>query len=79
MPKRIFKGKVVSDKMNKTVVVAVEMPKKHPLYNKEIKNTRRFKARNEAEATLGADVIIEESKPFSKEVSWIVKEVVEDK
>lgn len=78
MPKKMFKGIIVSDKMKKTVVVAVEMPKKHPLYNKEIKNTRKFKARNEIEAKTGDTVYIEESRPFSKEVSWIVKELVEE-
>ena len=74
MPKKILKGIVVSTKMDKTVVVAVELPKKHPIYGKEVKNTRRFKARTEKELNDGAIVTIEECKPFSKEVTWKVIE-----
>lgn len=76
MSKKTFRGTVVSDKMQKTVIVAVEMPKKHPLYNKEIKNTKRFKVRNEVDAQLHDVVIIEECRPYSKEVTWKVAEVV---
>ncbi len=79
MAKKTFKGSVVSDKMQKTVVVAVELPKKHPLYNKEIKNTKRFKARNEVDAKLNDIVVIEECRPYSKEVTWKVVEVVSAK
>ncbi len=77
MPKKILKGKVVSTKMQKTVVVAVAVHKKHPLYGKALKVTRRFKARDEIGVSDGDIVLIEEHSPFSKEVSWIVKEVVE--
>lgn len=77
MPKRILKGKVTSTKMQKTVVVAVDVPKRHPIYRKIVKNTRRFKARDEIGVNVGDIVTIEESKPFSKEVTWIVKEIVE--
>ncbi len=76
MSKKILKGKIISNKMQKTVVVAVEINKRHPIYNKAIKTTRKFKARNEIEASLGSIVSIEEHAPFSKEVSWIVKEVI---
>lgn len=76
MSKKILTGKVVSDKMQKTVVVAVEVPKKHPLYGKSIKNTQRFKAHNEIGAKLGDMVDIEESRPLSKEKSFVVKEVL---
>ena len=76
MPKKVFIGKIVSDKMQKTVVVAVDVPKRHPLYTKEVKNTQRFKARNEIGAQLGDTVHIEESRPYSKEVTWKVKEIV---
>lgn len=76
MPKKILKGKVVSDKMEKTIVVAVDMPKKHALYSKIIKNTRRFKARDENGAKIGDVVTIEEHAPFSKEVTWEVKEIL---
>ncbi len=77
MSKKRITGKIVSAKMDKTVVVSVEMPKKHPLYGKLIKNTRRFKARNEFSAVEGDYVVIEECKLFGKGVSWIVVEKVE--
>lgn len=77
MSKKIFKGKVVSDKMEKTVVVSVEVPKKHPIYGKDIKNTKKFKARNLADAALNDIVTIQESKPYSKTVKWEVLDVVE--
>ena len=65
--------------MDKTVVVAVEMPKKHPLYGKLMRNTRKFKAHNEMNVSEGDYVIIEETKPFSKEVTWIVIEKITSK
>ena len=79
MTKRIFSGKVVSEKMNKTVVVSVEIPKRHPKYGKSIKNTKRFKARNEIGAALGNNVRIEECRPFGKEVNWRVVEILNKK
>ena len=75
MSKKVFKGKVVSDKMQKTVVVAVEVPKRHPIYGKNIKNTKRFKAHNELSAKLNDEVLIEESAPISKDKSWVVIKV----
>jgi len=72
--KKILKGKVVSAKMQKTVVVAVELPKKHPIYGKMVKNTRRFKARIDNPIKEGDEVVIEECRPLSKEVTWIVTE-----
>jgi small subunit ribosomal protein S17 len=72
-------GKIVSNKMQKTVVVAVEMHKKHPIYSKIVKNTRRFKARNDSDAKLNDLVVIEECSPFSKEVSWKVVGKVKEK
>ena len=78
MPKKVLNGKIVSDKMNKTVVVAVDVTKRHPQYGKEMKNTKRFKARNEIEAKLNDLVVIEESRPYSKEVTWVVKEIIEE-
>jgi small subunit ribosomal protein S17 len=76
MSSKKFKGKIVSAKMQKTVVVAVELPKRHPIYDKVVKNTRRFKARNEINALLGNEVLIQECKPFSKDVTWKVVEVL---
>lgn len=76
MPKRVFEGIVVSDKMQKNVVVAVEIPKNHPTYNKILKNTKRFKVRNTIDAKLNDVVLIEESRPYSKEVTWVTKQLV---
>ena len=73
---KTFKGKVVSNKMQKTVVVAVEMPKKHPIYGKNIRNTKRFKVRDDLGLSIGDEVIIEECRPFSKDVSFRIVEKI---
>ena len=78
MPRKILKGTVVSTKMEKTVVVSVEVPKMHPLYKKVIRNSRKFKARDDIGVNEGDMVEIEESKPFSKTVHWKVTEVLEE-
>ncbi len=71
--KRRLSGKVVSDKMQKTVVVEVVRLKIHPKYGKQYKVTDRFKAHDESnEAKVGDHVIIEETKPKSREKRWIV-------
>ncbi|WP_020620146.1 30S ribosomal protein S17 [Paenibacillus daejeonensis] len=71
-------GKVVSDKMDKTVVVAVETYKKHTLYNKRIKYTKKFKAHDENnQAKIGDVVRIMETRPLSKDKRWRLVEVVE--
>lgn len=77
MAKKILTGKIVSTKMQKAVVVAVDMPKFHRFYKKAIKNTRRFKARDEIGTKVGDIVKIQESKPESKEIRWKVMEVLE--
>lgn len=76
MSKKMLQGKVVSDKMTKTVVVAVEIPKKHPIYLKAVKNTKNFKARNDMGAKMDDIVLIEECKPFSRTTTWLVKEIL---
>jgi len=71
-------GKVVSDKMDKTIVVAVETYKKHDLYHKRIKYTKKFKAHDENnEAKIGDKVTISETRPISKRKSFTLTEVVE--
>jgi small subunit ribosomal protein S17 len=71
-------GKVVSDKMEKTVVVAVERLVRHPLYHKSIKQTVKYKAHDENnESHLGDTVKIMETRPLSKEKRWRVVEVLE--
>ena len=70
---RKIQGTVVSDKMNKTRVVAVERLKKHPRYGKYFKVTRRFKAHDEKnEYKTGDKVVIEESRPLSREKRWVI-------
>lgn len=71
-------GKVVSDKMEKTIVVAVETYKKHDLYHKRIKYTKKFKAHDENnEAKIGDTVKIMETRPLSKDKNWRLVEIVE--
>ena len=71
-------GKVVSDKMDKTVVVAIEDNVKHPLYKKIIKNTIRLKAHDENNTCgLGDKVLIMETRPLSKDKNWRVVEIIE--
>ena len=66
-------GVVVSDKMNKTVIVKVESVKVHPKYHKRYKVFKKFPAHNEVEGIkIGDRVTIEESKPYSKTVHWRV-------
>ncbi|MEE1198880.1 MAG: 30S ribosomal protein S17 [Acutalibacteraceae bacterium] len=71
-------GKVVSDKMDKTVVVAIEDNVKHPLYKKIIKNTIRLKAHDENNTCgMGDRVLIMETRPLSKDKNWRVVEIIE--
>ncbi|CCJ33302.1 MULTISPECIES: 30S ribosomal protein S17 [Caloramator] len=71
-------GKVVSDKMDKTIVVAVEKLVRHPLYGKTVKRTTKFKAHDENnEAKIGDIVKIMETRPLSKEKRWRLVEIIE--
>ena len=71
-------GLVVSDKMDKTVVVAIEEKSKHPLYNKTIKKTHKFKAHDELnECGIGDKVRIVETRKLSKDKNWRVAEIIE--
>jgi len=71
-------GVVVSDKMDKTVVVAVETLVQHPLYKKTIKRTTKFKAHDENnECRVGDKVLIMETRPLSKEKRWRVVQILE--
>ena len=77
MPKKILTGKVTSDKMMKTVVVAVDTSRRHRFYTKYVKATKKYLARNDISAKMGDLVQIQESRPLSKHVSWEVLKVVE--
>jgi len=71
-------GKVVSDKMDKTVVIAIERLVQHPLYKKSIKKTVRFKAHDENNDSHTGDIVsIMETRPLSKDKRWRVVEVIE--
>lgn len=71
-------GKVVSDKMEKTVVVSVDYVRTHPLYNKRMRRTSKFFAHDEnGTCNIGDTVRIEECAPISKRKRWIVREVLE--
>ena len=71
-------GIVVSDKMDKTVVVAIYDNVKHPLYNKIVKRTVKVKAHDEANAChVGDKVLLMETRPLSKDKRWRVVEVIE--
>lgn len=68
MPKKKLKGTILSDKMQKTVVVAVDRYVKHPKYKKYIKKTKRYKAHDEKkEYKTGDKVVIQECRPMSKD------------
>lgn len=75
--KRILKGKVLSNKMEKTVVVQVESKDAHPLYRKIIKKYKNFKAHSEEEIDIGRTVKIAECRPISKHKTWRVVEVID--
>ena len=71
-------GIVVSDKMDKTIVVAVSERVKHPLYKKIVNRTKKFKAHDEINACgIGDKVLIAETRPLSKDKCWRLVEIVE--
>ncbi len=73
-----FVGVVVSDKMDKSVVVAVERQVRHPLYGKVVRRTSKFMAHNEDNrARQGDRVVIVESRPLSRRKRWIVTRILE--
>ena len=76
--RKVRVGKVVSDKMEKNVVVAVERKVPHALYNKPMVSTKRFKAHDENnECQVGDTVKIVETRPLSKDKCWRVVEILE--
>ena len=71
-------GKVVSDKMDKTIVVAIEDSVKHPIYKKVMKRTVKLKAHDENnECNIGDSVRVMETRPLSKEKRWRLVEIIE--
>lgn len=71
-------GIVVSDKMDKTIVVQIVRKAKHPLYGKTVKITKKYKAHDEQnEAKIGDKVMITETRPLSKDKRWRLVQIVE--
>nr|WP_154458201.1 30S ribosomal protein S17 [Bilifractor porci] len=71
-------GKVVSDKMDKTIVVAIEDHVEHPLYKKIVKNTYKLKAHDENnECRIGDTVRVMETRPLSKDKRWRLVQIIE--
>lgn len=76
--RKVRVGIVVSDKMDKTIVVAIEDNVKHPVYGKVIKRTVKFKAHDENnECGIGDKVMIMETRPLSKDKRWRLVEIIE--
>ncbi|RMF18412.1 MAG: 30S ribosomal protein S17 [Gammaproteobacteria bacterium] len=75
---RTLTGKVVSDKMDKSIVVMVERKVKHPIYGKYVKRSTKLKAHDEQNACrIGDTVVIAETRPISKQKAWKLVDIVE--
>jgi len=76
--RKVRTGKVTSNKMDKTIVVAIESSSRHPLYNKIVKKTVKVKAHDETnECGIGDTVRVMETRPMSKEKRWRLVEILE--
>lgn len=76
--KRTLIGKVVSDKMDKTVSVLIERRVKHPLYGKIVRRSKKYLAHDEAnQAKIGDTVEIQEGRPISKNKSWVLTKIIQ--
>ncbi len=76
--RKVRTGKVISNKMDKTIVVAVENHVKHPLYGKIVKRTYKLKAHDEKnECNIGDTVRVVETRPLSKDKRWRLTEIIE--
>jgi small subunit ribosomal protein S17 len=76
--RRVLEGRVVSDKMNKTVTVLIERKVKHPVIGKIILRSKKYHAHNEAPTAVSGDLVqIEECAPMSKTKAWRVVKVLE--
>ncbi|MBI5635330.1 MAG: 30S ribosomal protein S17 [Nitrospirae bacterium] len=78
MINKVYTGKVVSNKMEKTVVVAVTRMFQHPVYKKTVKKVAKFKAHDEVnQCKVGDEVKITETRPLSKDKRWLVLEIID--
>ncbi len=77
--RKVYRGTVVSDKMDKTIVVEVSTSKRHPLYAKRVKYSKKYKAHDEANvAKFGDEVEIMETRPLSKDKNFRLVKVVKE-
>jgi len=76
--RRSLLGRVLSDKMDKTVIVKVERTHNHPLYRKVVRTSKKYKVHDENNACrIGDLVMISEARPMSREKRWVVEQIVE--
>ena len=76
--RKVLRGVVVSDKMDKTIVVEIDIAKSHPLYGRHVKFSNKFKAHDENnECNIGDTVKVMETRPLSKDKRWRLVEIVE--
>jgi small subunit ribosomal protein S17 len=76
-PRRTKQGRVTSNKMDKTIVVAVELVMRHRLYGRTLRRTRSFKAHDQDNrCQIGDTVVIAESRPISKDKHWVLQEIL---
>jgi small subunit ribosomal protein S17 len=75
--RRRLTGVVISDKMMKTIIIAVKRTYRHPLYQKVVFDVKKYKAHDELECKVGDKVRIVECRPISREVRWTVEEILE--
>lgn len=76
--KKALIGRVISDKMDKTIVVSIDTTARHPLYGKVLTRSKKFKAHDENNTAAVGDVVkIIESRPISKHKRWLLTEIVE--
>jgi small subunit ribosomal protein S17 len=76
--KKTLIGRVISDKMDKTIVVSIDTTARHPLYGKVLTRSKKFKAHDENNTAAVGDVVkIIESRPISKHKRWLLTEIVE--
>lgn len=78
MPKKVYTGKVISNKMDKTVVVAITRLYQHPVYKKTVKRITKFMAHDEGNiCKVGDTVRIIETRPLSRHKRWVVLDIIE--
>lgn len=76
--RRRLEGRVVSNKMDKTVVVAVDRSWRHPLYGKVVRSTEKYKAHDEENKCAEGDLVrMVESRPLSKTKRWVIEEILQ--